>query len=208
MPVMPFDEVPCRADWLTVTRYDPATGLVAFPDLYPVALAEALHTAAATSKALGVAIGDVDDLSVHMERVNASDPDSFGHLAGATVMAQLGQVARAWFAEAVPSGCVATFGGDEVIVVATGLTHQRFTDAINDLRDRCTAELPCTVSFATAVVEPDLLWPTRDPVRQGKLLLARLDRALFDAKAARHAVGGPGGSVVQVDSNEVVCDAA
>ncbi|SUD49595.1 Uncharacterised protein [Nocardia otitidiscaviarum] len=203
-----FDEVPCRAEWLTGARPDPATGLVAFRDLYPDAFAEALRTVAASGSVLGVAIGDVDDLRVHMERVNASDPDSFGHLAGAVVMSRLGALARTWFAETIPAGCVATFGGDEVIVVATDVTRTGFGDAITDLRDRCAAALPCTVSFATTVVGPEIRWPTPDPAQRGKTVLSQLDRALFKAKAARHAGTGPGGAVVAVDLGRAVRDAA
>jgi GGDEF domain-containing protein len=193
-------DLPCNAGWLSSARPDPITRLVAFPDLYPNAVVDALTTAAADRSLLGLAIGDVDDLKRHVEHANATDPDSFGHLAGNALMAGLGRICRKWFSDtALRAGCVSTFGGDEVIVAATGVTAEGFTAAVTDLRDRCRTALPCTVSFATAIVTTDLAWPTRDPAERAKILLAEVDRALFAAKAARRASGGAGGSVVDVD---------
>jgi GGDEF domain-containing protein len=204
-----LDELPCRAGWLTAARPDPITGLVAFPDLYPRAVVDALDSAAAEHTLLGLAIGDVDDLKTHVEHTNATDPDSFGHLAGNALMTRLGAVCRQWFADtAFPDGCVSTFGGDEVIVAATGITEPGFTAAVIDLRDRCRDVLPCTVSFAAAVVGPDLAWPSADPAVRAKFLLAAVDRALFAAKTARRTAGGPAGVVVTVDLAQAVRDAA
>lgn len=204
-----LDKLPCRAEWLTGARSDPITGLVAFPDLYPHAIADALAHVAAEHTLLGLAIGDVDDLKGHVEHSNATDPDSFGHLAGNALMTQLGSVCREWFADtAFPSGCVSTFGGDEVIVVATGVTEAGFTSSVTDLRDRCGAALPCSVSFASTVVGPGLVWPSPDLAARAKFLLAAVDRALFAAKAARRSVGGLGGAVVTVDLARVARDAA
>lgn len=204
-----LDELPCRAEWLTGARSDPITGLVAFPDLYPHAVAEALARVVAERTLLGLAIGDVDDLKGHVEHSNATDPDSFGHLAGNALMTQLGSVCREWFADtAFPAGCVSTFGGDEVIVAATGVTEAGFTASVTDLRDRCCAALPCSVSFAATVVGPGLAWPSPDPAVRAKFLLAAVDRALFAAKAARRHAGGPAGALVTVDLAQVMCDAA
>ncbi|MFD4356760.1 GGDEF domain-containing protein [Nocardia sp. NPDC058518] len=204
-----LDELPCKAGWLTGARSDPITGLVAFPDLYPRAVVDALDSAAAEHTLFGLAIGDVDDLKIHVEHTNATDPDSFGHLAGNALMTELGAVCREWFADTeLPAGCVSTFGGDEVIIVATGITERGFTDSVTDLRDRCRDALPCTVSFASTVVGPGLVWPSKDPAVRAKFLLAAVDRALFAAKASRRAARGPAGAVVTVDLAQAVRDAA
>lgn len=203
------EKLPCRAQWLTEARCDPITGLVAFPDFYPHAVVDALAQVAAERTLLGLAVGDVDDLKGHVEHTNATDPDSFGHLAGNALMTQLGSVCRGWFAEtAFPAGCVSTFGGDEVIVAATGITEAEFTASVTDLRDRCRAALPCSVSFAATVVEPGLVWPSPDPAVRAKFLLAAVDRALFAAKTARRNAGGPAGALVTVDLARVMRDAA
>ena len=180
--------LPSRGGWGEDARPDPITGLVAFPDFHaalPLLLTEAL----VSGRLVGVAIGDVDHLKRYVEGSNAADPAQFGHLAGNAFMARLGVVCTSWFREQpFPSGCVSTFGGDEVIVAVTLNEREEFPAAIAALRDRCSAKLPRTVSFALAVVSsgtPGVRSRLVDPVATADLVLAGVDRTLFRRKAAR-----------------------
>jgi GGDEF domain-containing protein len=160
---------------------------VAFPDFHA---AFGIHLIEALNKghSVGVAIGDVDHLKIHVENSNATDPEYFGHLAGNALMARLGELCSKWFrAQPFPAGCASTFGGDEVIITATVDKADAFRIAIATLRDRCRQSLPCTVSFALTVVTPDLrhLADRRSPLQVANFVLAGVDRTLFACKSAR-----------------------
>lgn len=193
--------VPSRGGWLRDARPDPITGLVAFPDFHR-AFGHHVLAALDAGRAVGVAIGDVDHLKQHVENTNATDPESFGHLAGNGLMARLGQLCRTWFAEQrFPAGCVSTFGGDEVIIAA-GVEHRdQFGPAVAVLRDRCRHRLPCTVSFGLTVVTaadlPRLDRRRHAPLQLANLILAEVDRALFACKASRRH--GDGGLLASID---------
>jgi GGDEF domain-containing protein len=180
--------LPRCGGWAVTARPDPITGLVAFPDFHAVF---PMHFADAVSSGVpvGVAIGDVDHLKGYVEDSNATDPESFGHLAGNAFMARLGTISAVWFREQpFPAGCVSTFGGDEVIIAAAAETPAAFEAAIAALRDRCCQRLPRTVSFALTVVTtdvPGLRECLVDPPAAAKIVLAGVDRALFGRKAAR-----------------------
>lgn len=185
--------------WCAGAREDPLTGLLAFPDFHrtlPASLVAALEGGALVA----LAIGDVDGLKEHVESSNYTDPASYGHLAGNAVMARLGQAACTWFREQPwTAGCMATFGGDEVIVAVREDDPARFLAAVRDLRDRLRLSLPVTVSFAVTVVAPgDLPADRADPHwadRFTDTLFATVDRCLFIHKAARRDAQLPGGIV-------------
>ncbi|MFI0818577.1 GGDEF domain-containing protein [Streptomyces sp. NPDC021098] len=198
VPLFDPVQLPLR-DWCAGSREDAVTGLVAFPDFHshiPRALAAAL-----TSGALvGLAIGDVDGLKDHVEQANATDPGCYGHLAGNKVMARLGAVTREWFrTQPWEAGCVATFGGDEVIIAAALDNASAFHRAVAALRDRLADELPVRVSFALTFASAEHL-PTECGSGGWKhvftdQLLAAVDRCLFTHKATRRASGGEGGVI-------------
>jgi hypothetical protein len=66
-------ELPSRGGWAAGARLDPITGLVAFPDFHAV-FGTHLAAALAVGNAVGVAIGDVDDLKGYVECSNTRDP--------------------------------------------------------------------------------------------------------------------------------------
>lgn len=185
--------------WCADAREDPLTGLLAFPDFHrtlPSFLVSTLQDGALVA----LAIGDVDGLKEHVESTNSSDPASYGHLAGNAVMTRLGEATRQWFTEQPWSaGCVATFGGDEVIIAVRETDPSRFLAAVQELRDRLCVALPVTVSFAVTMVAAGHL-PIRrsDPNWRAQFtdgLFATVDRCLFLHKAARRAARMPGGIV-------------
>ncbi|MEU0741169.1 GGDEF domain-containing protein [Streptomyces sp. NPDC006134] len=197
VPLFDPSQLPLRT-WCEGSREDAVTGLVAFPDFHshiPRCLAAAL----AEGRLVALAIGDVDGLKDHVELTNSTDPSSYGHLAGNEVMATVGATARTWFREQpFDFGCVATFGGDEVIIAAVVDGADAFHQALGVLRDWLGAALPVTVSFAlTFVTARDL------PIERKRgwkhtftnTLLAVVDRTLFTHKAARRAGGGTGGII-------------
>jgi GGDEF domain-containing protein len=201
MPPIESVGLPSRGGWLAGARPDPITGLVAFPDFH-AAFGRHLLAALDTGFAVGVAIGDVDHLKQHGENSNATDPESFGHLAGNALMARLGELCAVWFRELpFPAGCVSTFGGDEVIVAVVVDQSDLFRHSVAVLRDRCRHWLPCTVSFGLTVVTaaelPDLDENRHAPLQIANQVLAGVDKALFACKAARRH--GDGGLLAAVD---------
>lgn len=168
---------------IQVTDIDPLTKLVAFPAFEQI-LAEYLMLKPMADQAVCLAIGDVDGLKRHVEQTNASDPAYFGHLAGNRVMAKLGQVTRALAADRLGEACwwcAATFGGDEVILLAD-VGQETFQELMLDLRNRLASELPTSVSFAYGrQLHPGPL-AMEQACAVGLHLLASIDRALFSLK--------------------------
>lgn len=182
--------------WCTGSRADPITGLVAFPDFH-LNFPRLLQTALAAGEAVGLAIGDVDNLKSHVESANESDPFSFGHLAGNIVMTRLGQVARTWFWQhASANGLVSTFGGDEIIVAMSLRTPDSFMEILRDLRSRLNADLPCTVSFAGTVIQNHSLGRAQDTYLRA---MTGLDRCLFSRKTIRRAANTTASFLMEVD---------
>jgi GGDEF domain-containing protein len=159
---------------------DPITRLVAFPCFhqhFPTAMAQML----AEGNSAGIAIGDVDNLKRYVERSRALHELNFGHLAGNALMTRLGEIALEWFEGQGANGCVATFGGDEIILALTTDHTNAFGSHVRELARVLCAQLPCSVSFAHATF---CAGASRVPLssRHYQLALALVDRALFRAK--------------------------
>ncbi|WP_367140960.1 MULTISPECIES: hypothetical protein [Streptomyces] len=198
VPLFDPAQLPLR-EWCTGSREDAVTGLIAFPDFHshiPRTLAATL----ADGGLVGLAIGDVDGLKDHVEKANATEAGCYGHLAGNKVMARLGAVTRTWFhTQPWEAGCAATFGGDEVIIIAVLDEAPAFHRAVTDLRDRLADALPVRVSFALTFASAEHF-----PSQRGHggwkhaftdQLLAAVDRCLFTHKATRRT-GGHGGGII------------
>lgn len=188
--------VPLRGGWPSTSAPDPVTGLVGFPEFY-ACLPAFLTEQADRGQVVGIAIGDVDHLKSYVEDTNA-DGTSFGHLAGNAYMAALGRICATWFhTSRFAAGCVSTFGGDEVIATAVVGESPAWSTAISTLRDRCRAQLPRPVSFASTVITP----------QRGENwscvagLLSSVDEVLFRRKAERESPDDLG---FVVDLTEVV----
>jgi GGDEF domain-containing protein len=149
---------------------------------------------------LHLAIGDVDDLSGYVTTVKAEDPTHFGHLAGNDCMRRVGEATRSWIAQSLehwPFAVCATFGGDEVIIVASGRPYDDFLAALNDLAESIRCAAPRACSFVAATATP-LQCPgcANDVFRQ---LISQVDKHLFRHKAeARKAGLGLNGAILNV----------
>lgn len=181
------DGAPTAGGWCEGACPDRITGLVAWPDL-EAALPDLVEQTRRSGKTFALAIGDVDAMKAYVEQANRTDPDSFGHLAGNRLMADLGRHTTDWFTSTgLSPGCAATFGGDEVVIAAAVDDVDAFTGHIGALRDRLCQHLPCTVSFAIGSTGPGAR------PRDYRSLVAAVDRTLFARKASR--APGEGGTI-------------
>ena len=198
-----FDRFPPASTgrWCPAARDDPITGLICWPD-FRAAFPRLLGAALRNDRAVGLAIGDVDDLKAYVESARAGNPESYGHLAGNDLMSRLGGIARTWWRQAnIEQGCVATFGGDEIVVAGEIPDAALWTGRIGDLRDQISF-LPCSASFASTTVTPaDVLVDIAGDewIREyANHLIRDVDQALFITKRQRRATSGPGGTVTTV----------
>lgn len=178
---------------------DPLTGLVAYPSFEQHLLAE---LPALAPVGVHLAIGDVDDLRRYVTERRATDPHMFGHLAGNDCMRRVGAATTAWEARALtgwPFAVCATFGGDEVIVAASGLPFASFATSIRELADDIGRVAPRSCSFAVATTAPSMAH-LREARSAYQILVARVDAALFDRKDALRSSGiDPSGDVIVLD---------
>jgi GGDEF domain-containing protein len=185
---------PTVGGWCEDARDDPITGLVAWPGFFtrlPGLIADAIGH----GDTVGLAIGDVDNLKEYVEGTKAIDAQSFGHLAGNAFMGRLGTLARNWlWRSCVEHSCLATFGGDEIVLLATATDEHSFLTHVEGLRDQLCAGLPRTVSFGAGVISPTDLpttvvgdhWWREFTVHT----IGAIEHSLFDHKHARNA-GAP-----------------
>ncbi|MPZ62119.1 MAG: diguanylate cyclase [Propionibacteriales bacterium] len=180
---------PFVGSWCAHARDDPITGLVAWPGFF-AQLPRLMEEALRYGQCVGLAIGDVDDLKSYVEDMKARDAQSFGHLAGNAFMGRLGTIARNWLhADSVHEGCLATFGGDEVVLASVTKGGAAFLPQVHRLRDALRSALPRTVAFAATVIEPQTIpgeitgdhWWREFCVHE----IGRVERALFENKEAR-----------------------
>jgi diguanylate cyclase (GGDEF)-like protein len=132
-------------------------------------LAEALASASAQGRPLGLIMLDID----HFKAIN----DRYGHLRGDTVLAALGALLR----DGVPEGCeIGRWGGEEFVVLCPGMSLDAAFQLAEDLRRAThalvaeTAGLRVTCSFGVAAARAG---------DTGESLLARADQALYAAKS-------------------------
>jgi len=166
---------------------DPLTSLVAYPSfeqylvrVLPEFLAGGLH----------LAIGDVDGLREYVSERRATDPHCFGHLAGNACMRLIGRQTARWAGaelDAVSSIC-GTFGGDEVIIGASGLDHRDFTRKITTLAQmiRGTAPRPCSFAVATFTASS---WTVDDVDETYRRIVSTVDARLFHEKESARSAG-------------------
>ncbi|MBP2354609.1 GGDEF domain-containing protein [Kribbella aluminosa] len=181
---------PTSGGWCEDARDDPITGLVAWPGFFtrlPGLIADAIGH----GNSVGLAIGDVDNLKGYVEGTKAVDAQSFGHLAGNAFMGRLGTLARNWlWRTSLEHSCLATFGGDEIVLLATTTDGHPFLSHVEGLRNHLCAGLPRTVSFGAGVISPTDLpttvvgdhWWREFTVHT----IGAIEHALFDHKHARN----------------------
>jgi GGDEF domain-containing protein len=168
---------------------DPLTSLVAYPsfeqymiEMLPLFAGDGLH----------VAIGDVDGLREYVSERRSGDPASFGHLAGNACMRTIGRLTTSWATAEL--GDVAfqlcgTFGGDEVIVAASGLSHKMFADKIHALCRTIKVSAPRPCSFTLATLEDSTV--TRNGADDAyRRFVSMVDARLFHEKEQARRVGG------------------
>lgn len=174
---------------------DPLTSLVAYPSFeqYLIRMIPRL-----AGKGLHVAIGDVDGLKEYVSQRRDCDPASFGHLAGNACMLAVGRLTSNWAAAELGDTefqVCGTFGGDEVIVAAAGLSHEVFAGKIRELCRAIKASAPRPCSFAVATLENGTVTPdgAPDAYRQ---FVSLIDAQLFhDKEQARFLNGHLDGAV-------------
>nr|WP_145491751.1 MULTISPECIES: GGDEF domain-containing protein [Streptomyces] len=170
---------------------DPLTRLVAYPS-FEQHLTEMLPTLARDG--VHLAIGDVDGLREYVTERRTTDPTAFGHLAGNECMRQVGELTNEWASAELGAGwnfrLCGTFGGDEVIVVATGYTHEHFLESVNRLCDKIRFGSPRPCSFAVGTLARHELAPDLASAAY-RHFVSQVDSALFEAKEKRKADGVP-----------------
>jgi GGDEF domain-containing protein len=194
---MRLDDPPCDlADG--VVYLDPLTTLAAYPsferyliDMLPMVAGDGLH----------IAIGDVDGLRNYVSERRSADPSHFGHLAGNACMRTIGRVTAGWAAAELSDSAFhvcGTFGGDEVIIAASGISHEQFASKIDKLcRDiRDAAPRPCSFALGTLADRTVTRGGAADAYRR---LVSTVDACLFHEKEyARQAGGHLDGSVTNL----------
>lgn len=142
-------------------RTDPLTGLLNRRG-WDAALAEGLAVAQASRAPFVVALADLD----HFKAYN----DTHGHPAGDHLLQQL---ARAWQFELRGDDVLARLGGEEFGLALPGTSLE--------LADTLLARLHAGVPFGQTTSIGVAQWDSRETVGD---LVARADRALYDAKRA------------------------
>jgi GGDEF domain-containing protein len=168
-----------------VVYLDPLTMLAAYPSFerYVIEMIPAL-----AKEGLHIAIGDVDGLREYVSERRSADPANFGHLAGNACMKTIGSITGEWASTALSESAFhlcGTFGGDEVIIAASGISHELFASKIHELcrTIRGTAPRPC--SFALGTLEDQTA--TRDSAADiYRRFVSMVDARLFlDKEYAR-----------------------
>ncbi|QEC46940.1 sensor domain-containing diguanylate cyclase [Baekduia soli] len=143
------------------SRLDPLTGVLNRRAL-DAELRRALHRARVTDQPLSVAVLDLD----HFKAYN----DSHGHPAGDAL---LKSCCAAWTGELRGGDVLARFGGEEFVIVLPACARPDAVALLERLRRVMPAARTCSAGVAT--------WDGAEAV---EVLLARADRALYDAKGA------------------------
>jgi GGDEF domain-containing protein len=183
---------PSVGGWCADARDDPIPGLVAWPGFF-ARLPGLVEESLTARRYVGLAIGDVDNLKDYVEGVKAVDAQSFGHLAGIALMGRLGTTARQWlWTDGPATVCLATFGGDEVVLLAETDSETAFLGEVTGLRDHLCRGLPRTVSFGDAVLTPDAMPGSVDHWWREYVVnvIGAVERCLFDGKHARQSGSG------------------
>lgn len=187
MDYLRFGETPADIED-GVLYCDPLTTLVAYPS-FEQCLVKMLPSLAPDE--LHIAIGDVDGLREYVSERRATDPCSFGHLAGNACMRTVGTVTSHWAAAELadlPFSLCGTFGGDEVIVAVTGLSHEAFAEKIEELCRAIKVASPRPCSFALATLERCTLLPGLATIAY-RVLVSMVDGQLFYVKECAHLAG-------------------
>jgi GGDEF domain-containing protein len=192
-----------------VLYLDPLTSLVAYPsferhiiEMIPKLAGDGLH----------IAIGDVDGLREYVSEQRSADPAHFGHLAGNACMQTIGRVTAGWAAAELsdsPFHICGTFGGDEVIIAVSGISHELFASKIDNLRHAICNTAPRPCSFAIGTIEDQTV--TRDSAAATyRRFVSMVDARLFREKDdARRAGGHLDGAVTNLGRiNLIECDVA
>jgi hypothetical protein len=164
-----------------VVYLDPLTLLAAYPsferhviEMLPTLVRDRLH----------IAIGDVDGLREYVSERQSADPSHFGHLAGNACMKTIGWITVKWAAVAlIDCGfqLCGTFGGDEVIIAASGISHELFAAKIDELCHSIRGMAPRPCSFALGTLE-DRIVTEADAADCYRRFVSMIDARLFGEK--------------------------
>ena len=139
-------------------------------------LAIALSVARRAKTRIGAIFVDLDGF----KPVN----DTWGHMAGDAVLRQIAQRLQSAMRQ---SDTVARVGGDEFVVLATGVEQRAELERLVD-RLLAAIERPCEIEAGTAMVSASIgmaVYP--DDATEPSELIRRADAAMYEAKRARQA---------------------
>lgn len=160
---------------------DPLTGLVSYPCFERLIIDTYPHL---KRTGFAIAIGDVDGLKAYVQKVNLNDPHSFGHLAGNACMQIVGSLTRdwhdSWLSRDRISVC-ATFGGDEVIILAQSPHEFGFVSKVRELSLLIKEHSPRPCSFAVGSISSS--FPIENSREGYREMVSTIDRALFRYKS-------------------------
>jgi len=180
---------------------DPLTLLVSYPSFQDYLVEQ---FPALASQGMHLTIGDVDDLKRFVTTCRSTDPQLFGHIAGNECMQRIGQIVAQWADSAFcPSDFFlpGAFGGDEIIIAASGMSYAAFSAGVQDLAMHIREGAPRPVSFAMATTAPTSC-PISDAYGSIRNLIVTLDMTLFECKQQRSAADDSGRGIV-IDVGEL-----
>ncbi|WP_437304751.1 hypothetical protein [Sorangium sp. So ce388] len=168
--------------------YDPLTRLLSY-DSFEKHIVDQLPLW--SERGIHIAVGDVDDLRGYVTSQKSADAAMFGHLAGNFCMRMIGRLVRHWVCsvrDVWPEVVCGTFGGDEVIIAASGQSPVSFQRSIEGLAldIKNTAPRPC--SFVCLSLERQCVGPD-DAFSVYRASVSAVDRALFEHKERSRAAG-------------------
>ena len=163
---------------------DPLTYLVAYPSFQKYMVE---HFFSLSSEGIHLAIGDVDDLKRYVTECQSIDPMLFGHIAGNECMQRVGKITTQWASTTFTPNHFAlcgAFGGDEIIIAASGITYDHFYYAVLELAEKLRKGAPRPLSFAMATIKSTSTCRF-DPYYHFRKLVIEVDMALFNQKNKR-----------------------
>jgi hypothetical protein len=179
---------PAIGSWRMLARDDPVSGLVAWPGFF-ARLPHLVDEHLQAGRSVGLSLGEVHDLAGYVETMSVADASSSGRIAGVELVSRMGATARDWLqADDVRNGCLATFGGAEIVFVADTRSEATFIDHVGRLRAALGDTLPRSVSFAATVLDARFI---PDSVASDRWrdfcvhVIARVERALLVQLGAR-----------------------
>jgi len=174
---------PLRGAWPRPIELDATSGGAAFgyfDQAFPGILSDNIDAGLSTY----LCIGDVDNLK---ELIYRGDNINFiaGHVIANRLIMKVGYICREYLGRAaIHSGCVASFGGDEIILAMSGLQSD-LTSWLEEMQESVRLATTRTISFSCVEIKP----VDRSPIESARSLYCRalytVDKCLLNEKLER-----------------------